>query len=70
MEASSDPSIAGRPPGVIGLGAMGMRAWPARCAAPVATWTWQRLALRLTADDRETISRKAADRGLAGAGVR
>ena len=37
---------------------------------PLVNQRWQRLALRLTADDCERITRQAADRGLAGAGVR
>ena len=37
---------------------------------PLVNQRWQRLALRLTADDCERIARQAADRGLAGAGVR
>lgn len=37
---------------------------------PLVTQRWQRLALRLTADECERIARQAADRGLAGAGVR
>lgn len=37
---------------------------------PLINQRWQRLALRLTADDCERIGRVAADRGLAGSGVR
>jgi len=37
---------------------------------PLTNQRWQRLALRLTADDCERIGRVAADRGLAGSGVR
>ena len=37
---------------------------------PLVNQRWQRLALRLTADDCERIARQAADRGLTGAGVR
>ncbi len=37
---------------------------------PLINKRWQRLALRLTADDCERIGRVAADRGLAGSGVR
>ena len=37
---------------------------------PLVNQRWQRLALRLTAVDCERITRQAADRGLAGAGVR
>ncbi len=37
---------------------------------PLINQRWQRLALRLTADDCERIGRLAADRGLAGSGVR
>jgi hypothetical protein len=37
---------------------------------PLINQRWQRLALRLTADDCERIGRIAADRGLAGRGVR
>ena len=37
---------------------------------PLVNQRWQRLALRLTAGECEAISHKAADRGLAGPGVR
>ena len=37
---------------------------------PLVNQRWQRLALRLTADDCERIGRMAAERGLAGNGVR
>ena len=37
---------------------------------PLVNQRWQRLALRLTADDCERIGRLAAERGLAGGGLR
>jgi hypothetical protein len=37
---------------------------------PLVNQRWQRLALRLTADDCDRIARQAAGKGLAGAGVR
>jgi hypothetical protein len=37
---------------------------------PLVNRRWQRLALRLTAEDCERIGRVAAERGLAGSGVR